>query len=321
MFLAGDLGGTKSNLAAFEVRDGKLRCLHRQKYPSREFAKFEDVLEAFRREFDAKFRAACFGVAGPVFENRVQTTNLPWLLDGGQLARWLGVERVTLLNDMDATFHGADVLPPDELYPLQPGSPAPHDHQALVAAGTGLGEAIRIWAGSRYVVVATEGGHADFAPRTEQEIELLRFMKKRYDPVSAELLVSGRGFRFIHEFLDASVRHASFDDPEADPAPEITRRALEGTCPACVSAVELWVELYGAEAGNLALKALARGGVYVAGGIAAKIFPKMKDGRFVQAFVRKEKFERMLAEVPVRLVLNQDAPLLGAAAVAAELSS
>ncbi len=320
MFLAGDLGGTKSNLAAFEVRAGKLRCLHRQKYPSQEFARFEDVLEAFCREVDGKFRAACFGVAGPVFENRVHTTNLPWLLDGGALARHLGVERVTLLNDMDATFHGTGVLEPEEIYPLQAGSPAPHANQALIAAGTGLGEAIRYWSGHQYIVVATEGGHADFAPRTEQEIELLRFMKKSHDPVSFELLVSGRGFRAIHEFLAPGARHPSFEDPHADPAPEITHQALEGTCRVCAQTVELWVELYGAEAGNLALKALARGGVYVAGGIAVKIFPKMKAGGFVEAFVRKEKFEKVLAEFPSRLVLNQDAPLLGAAAVAAGLS-
>jgi glucokinase len=320
MFLAGDLGGTKSNLGAFEVREGKLRCLHRQKYPSQEFARFEDVLEAFCREFKGKFRAACFGVAGPVFQNRVHATNLPWLLDGRELARHLGVERVTLLNDMDASFHGTAVLAPEEIYPLQAGSPARHTNQALIAAGTGLGEAIRFWTGRRYVVVATEGGHADFAPRTEQEIELLRFMKKVHDPVSVELLVSGRGFQAIHEFLDPSVRHPGFDDPHADPAPDITHQALEGTCTACVETVELWVELYGAEAGNLALKALARGGVYVAGGIAVKIFPKMKDGRFVEAFVRKEKFEKVLAEFPIWLVLNQDAPLLGAAAVAAGLS-
>ena len=200
-----------------------------------------------------------------------------------------------------------------------PARPRPAQPQALIAAGTGLGEAILHWNGSRYVVAPSEGGHCDFAPRTEKEIELLRHMKKANGPVSFEMVLSGRGFRDLARISEPGVRHPSFDQPDADPAPEITQRALDGSCPVCVETLDLWTAIYGAEAGNLALKALSRGGVFVAGGIAPKILPKMKDGTFLRAFREKEKFEEMLSRVPVQIVLNQEAPMLGAAAEAARV--
>ena len=166
-------------------------------------------------------------------------------------------------------------------------------------------------------MASTEGGHTDFAPRNEREIELLRYMKKRNEYVSVELILSGRGFLTLHEFLDASVRHDSFNGPEDDAAPEITRLALERKCPVCVETLDLWTDLYGAEAGNFALKTLARGGVWIAGGIAVKIRKKMEDGAFFKAFCEKEKFGALLAQIPVQMVLNEDAPLLGAMAQAA----
>jgi glucokinase len=166
-------------------------------------------------------------------------------------------------------------------------------------------------------VASTEGGHTDFAPRTEREIELLRYMKKRNEYVSVELILSGRGFRTVHEFLDASVQHASFNGSEDDAAPEITHLALEGKCPVCVETLDLWTVMYGAEAGNLALKTLALGGVWVAGGIAVKIRKKMEDGAFFRAFCEKEKFSALLAQFPIQMVLNEDAPLLGAMSQAA----
>jgi glucokinase len=183
----------------------------------------------------------------------------------------------------------------------------------LLAAGTGLGEAILFWDGGRYIVASTEGGHTDFAPRTEQEIEFLRYMKIREEFVSVELILSGRGFKSIHTFLDASVQHASFEEPDADAAaPEITQLALAGQCPVCVQTLDLWVSMYGSEAGNLALKTLARGGVWVAGGIAVKIRKKMEDGTFFKAFCEKEKFGALLAQIPIQMVLNEEAPLIGA---------
>lgn len=173
------------------------------------------------------------------------------------------------------------------------------------------------WNGSRYIVMPSEGGHADFAPRTEQEIELLRYLKTLHEFVSFELIVSGRGFLTLHEFLNKNIRHRSFDEPGADPAPEITRLGLEGSCPVCVETLDLFVTLYGAEAGNLALKALARGGLFVAGGIAPKILPKLQSGKFLTAFCEKEKFRQLLSQFPIHIVLNEEAPLLGAAAEAA----
>jgi len=325
MILAGDIGGTKCNLALFEARQGTLRSLAHRRFASKEYTQFGDIVSEFVREAgrqsaagaSERVTAAGFGVAGPVIDYRVRATNLPWVVDGASLARILGIERVVLLNDLEATAHSLAHLQPSEFCTLNAGRPAPQANQALIAAGTGLGEAILFWDGSRYVVAATEGGHADFAPRTDQEIELLRFLKKRDENVDFEMILSGRGFRTIHEFLSPTVRHASFDAPGADPAPEITRLGLEGSCTICVQTLDLWTALYGAEAGNLALKSLARGGVYVAGGIAVKILPKIKDGTFVRAFAQKSKFGTLLSQIPIYVVVNEEAPLLGAAAQAA----
>ena len=256
--------------------------------------------------------AAGFGVAGPVIDHRVKATNLPWIVDASAVSRQLGTRHVALLNDLEATAYSLALMAPSELSILNKGVPSPQSTQALLAAGTGLGESTLFWDGKRYLVASSEGGHTDFAPRTEQEIELLRYMKKGNEFVSVELILSGRGFRTIHTFLDASVQHPSFENPEADAAPEITRLALEGKCPVCVQTLDLWVSMYGSEAGNLALKVLARGGVWVAGGIAAKIRKKMEDGTFFRAFCAKEKFAELLAQIPIRMVLNEEAPLIGA---------
>jgi glucokinase len=201
----------------------------------------------------------------------------------------------------------------EEFCVLNPGKPEPGGTRALLAAGTGLGQSILVWDGARYRIVPSEGGHSDFAPHTDQQIELLRFMRRRYPQVSWELILSGRGFRTLHEFLAPDVKHASFEDPDADPAPEITQKGLAKTCPVCVETLDLWTSIYGAEAGNLALKVLALGGVYVAGGIAVKIIDKIKDGTFFRAFKDKWHFESLLANIPVSVVLNESAPLMGAA--------
>ena len=325
MILAGDVGGTKCNLALFEARPGALRRITQRRFESKTHPHFEEIVAEFLQQIRAnaseggagKITAAGFGVAGPVVEHKVRTTNLPWLVDGASLARILGIERVVLLNDLEATGHSVELLGSSELLTLNEGTPTPKANKVLIAAGTGLGEAILFWDGNRHIVAATEGGHTDFAPRTEKQIELLRHLMKRYTHVDFELVLSGRGFRTIHEFLDPTVRHPSFDNPEVDPAPEITQLALAGSCPICVQTLDLWTSVYGAEAGNLALKCLALGGVYVAGGIAVKILPKLKDGTFFRAFCDKSKFETLLNQIPIHVVLNQDAPLLGAAAQAA----
>ena len=320
MILAGDIGGTKCNLALYEIHGKSHRKIIDQRFESREFPTFDEMIAKFLLETRAETKGAGkhyiegagFGVAGPVIDHRVKATNLPWIVDRATLAKQLGTPHVVLLNDLEATAHSLALMAPSELSTLNQGTPSPQSTQALLAAGTGLGEAILFWDGKQYLVASSEGGHTDFAPRTEQEIELLRYMKKQYEFVSLELILSGRGFRTIHSFLDASVTHPSFEGPEADAAPEITRLALEGRCPVCVQTLDLWVSLYGAEAGNLALKVLARGGVWVAGGIAVKIRKKMEDGTFFRAFCEKEKFAALLAQFPIHMVLNEEAPLLGA---------
>ncbi len=319
MILAGDIGGTKSNLAVFAERDGRLAPVVQQRYTSHEYAGFAEMITEFLKQAElacGKKRIVCagFGVAGPVVENRVHATNLPWIVDGREMQKVFGFEHVVLLNDLEATGHSLAHLRDDELCVLNKGVPQPGGTRALLAAGTGHGQALLVWNGKGYRVAPSEGGHSDFAPHTEQQIELLRFMRKRTAHVTWELILSGRGFRTLHEFLDPSVRHDSFDEPGDAAAPEITRRGLDGSCPVCVSALDLWTAIYGAEAGNLALKVLALGGVYVAGGIAAKILEKIKDGTFMKNFCdREEKFEELMRNMPVTVVLNEDAPLLGAA--------
>ncbi len=320
MILAGDIGGTKCNLALYEVAGQSRRKIFKERYESHEFPAFDGIIAKFLLDARAAgnvrganaIEAAGFGVAGPVIDHRIKATNLPWIVDSSALAAQLGTRHVVLLNDLEATGYSLAHLAPSELSTLNRGVPSPQSTQAVLAAGTGLGEAILFWDGNQHVVASTEGGHTDFAPRTEQEIELLRYMKKHDEFVSIELILSGRGFRTIHTFLDASVIHPSFEEPEADAAPEITRLALAGECPVCVQTLDLWVNIYGAEAGNLALKVLARGGVWVAGGIAVKIRKKMEDGAFYRSFCEKEKFAALLTQIPIQMVLNEEAPLIGA---------
>jgi glucokinase len=318
VILAGDVGGTKCNLALFSEKNGKLEFVFRERFASKEFAQFDLIIREFTRRATAHLgnhsvRAAGFGVAGPVINNRIHATNLPWIVDADTLAQEVGVKSIVLVNDLGATGHSLEHLPPEDFCVLNSGVPVPGATRALLAAGTGLGEGILFWEGTRYKVVPSEGGHSDFSPRSDQQIELLKFMRHRYPQVSWELILSGRGFRTLHEFIAPSVKHPVFEDPDADPAPFITKSGLEQTCPVCVETIDLWTSIYGAEAGNLALKVLALGGVYVAGGIAVKILPKMKDGTFFNSFKDKWHFEKMLLDVPVSIVLNESAPLIGAA--------
>jgi glucokinase len=318
VILAGDVGGTKCNLALFSERNGRLTTVLTQRFASKEFASFDLIVKEFSRQAASylssdRVVSAGFGVAGPVIDNHVRATNLPWIVDARALEQELEVENIVLMNDLGATGHSIEHLPPEQFTVLNPGKPEPGGTRALLAAGTGLGQSILVWDGGRYRIVPSEGGHSDFAPHTDQQIELLRFMRRRYPQVSWELILSGRGFRTIHEFLAPQVKHASFEDPDADPAPEITQLGLAKSCPICVETLDLWTCIYGGEAGNLALKVLALGGVYVAGGIAVKIIEKIKDGKFFNAFRDKWKFESLLDNIPVSVVLNESAPLLGAA--------
>jgi glucokinase len=235
------------------------------------------------------------------------------VLDGSAIARKLHLNNVVLLNDLTATALSLERLSFSDFAILNQGVPAPNATKAVLAAGTGLGEATLHWDGRQYRVAPSEGGQADFTARTEVEIRLLTHLNKSLPQVSSEEIISGRGFRRIHEFLDPSVRHASFDLPDGDSAREITQRGLQQSCPVCVESLTLWIEAYGAEAGNMALRTVALGGVYVAGGIAPKILPKLRDGIFFRAFCGKSKFADVLSRVPLSVVVNEDAPVWGAA--------
>lgn len=316
MILAGDLGGTKANLGLFELRQGKPVRVAHKRYSTEDHAGLQEIAQDFIRENGVKVTASSFGIAGPVVNNRVQATNFPWIVDGAAMAKFLGLARVPLINDLEATGYGIGVLEPRDLETIYPGVPAPHATRVVIAAGTGLGESILYWDGKEHVPIATEAGHADFAPSTEQQADLWKFLKQRTKFVSSENVLSGGGFQRIHEFLNGAVRHPAFDDTTVDPAPEITQRGLSGECPVCAAALDLWVEIYGSEAGNLALRAVSRGGIYVAGGIAVKILPKLKDGRFAEAVRHKEKLGEYLAKIPIYVVLNEECPLMGAAFVA-----
>ncbi len=321
MILAGDIGGTKCNLALFAPREGRPEKLRQQRFESRDFSGLEAVVQQFMRKAPEKITAAAFGIAGPVTRNKVQATNLPWTVDGDALRAKLGAKSVVLLNDLEAAGWGLEHLDRDKLFVLQPGTPLENANKAILAPGTGLGEAILFWDGLRHIPAATEGGHVDFAPRTDTEIELLRFLKQRFDCVSFETVVSGGGFRLIHEFFDPSLQHPEFDHPDEDPAPAITRRSRESACAVCTMTVDLWVSICGSEAGNLALKSLACGGIYIAGGIVPKILNEVKEGGFVRAFREKSKFRSLLEQIPIYIVVDEDLPLLGAAVrAAAELA-
>jgi glucokinase len=321
MILAGDIGGTKSNLGLFLPEENALRAVFQRRLATRDYAGFEDLIEAFLRQATAAhgnltraaIDAAGFGVAGVVTGGRHYSENLPWVVDGSALGDRLKLKNVQLLNDLAATALSLERLPAGDLVTLNVGTPVPNGTRGVIAAGTGLGEALLFWNGTRYVVAGAEGGMADFAPRAEREIPLLAHLRRRMSHVSNEEIVSGRGFRRIHEFLDPDVRHESFESPEGNAAAEIAQRGLAKSCRVCEETLEFWVEIFGGVTGNFALQTMALGGVFIAGGIAAKILPKLQDGIFFKSFCGAGKLAQVMERVPISVVLNEDAPMLGAA--------
>jgi glucokinase len=323
VILAGDIGGTNTRLALLEAVDGRLRPRAEGTYRSAQHADLHAVLEHFRREHAAPITAAGFGVAGPVVNGRCEATNLPWVVDAAALARHLDLEGVSLINDLQAIAEGSELLGEEEFRVLQAGQPGVPGNRAIIAAGTGLGEAGLFWDGRRHQPFATEGGHVDFAPRTPMEAELLHHLRTRFGRVSYERVVSGRGLLNIYHFLRESGRGETPAEvlramEQGDPGAVITRSALEGRCGVCRQALDLFVSVYGAEAGNLALKMLAVGGVLVAGGIAPHILEKLADGDFIEAFRAKGRLTPLLEAIPVRVILNQRVGVLGAARTAVE---
>lgn len=328
MILAGDVGGTKVNLALYDFIDGNLKHARDKQFPAREYSGLEEIVREF--VVSEKVTAACFGVPGPVRDGRLRLTNLPWTLDSRELARNLKIDYVFLINDLQANGFGIGELGPDQIYTLSEGDALQIGNRALISAGTGLGEAFMIWDGRDYVPYPSEGGHSDFAPRNEDEIDLLRFLKQKYNGrISFERIVSGQGLTNVYEFL-REVR--GLEEPawlaermaNEDPNAVITELAMKAKSEICEKTLDMFVSAYGAEAGNLALKVLSVGGLYVGGGIAPRILEKLKDGTFMKAFVDKGRISQLLVNMPVRVILESKTALIGAAAYAearaAELS-
>ncbi|PIQ83669.1 MAG: glucokinase [Candidatus Omnitrophica bacterium CG11_big_fil_rev_8_21_14_0_20_63_9] len=318
MILAGDVGGTKTNLALCTSHDGRVTPISQRSFPSQQYPGLETILEEFLESHTRDLTGACFGIAGPVVDGRSHPTNLPWLVDVRVLQRTLGLDSVELINDLEATAYGVQTLPEEAFTVLNAGDPQPHGTLAIIAAGTGLGEAALIWNGHRYQAIASEGGHADFAPRNELEMELLRYLVKQFGHASYERLLSGPGKVSIYQFLKET---GHGEEPawltevlaHGDPSPVISEMALNGRSELCVKALKLFTSIYGAEAGNLALKYLARGGVYLGGGIAPKMLPLLQDGTFMQAFMDKGRLAVLLSRIPVRVILEERTALYGAA--------
>jgi len=322
-FLAGDIGGTKTRLAVIEVNGVQARIEREADYPSRDYATFEALLSSFLADAATPSHAA-FGVAGPVRGRVVQTTNLPWHIDADALQQQFGFAHCTLLNDLEATAYGLPALGADDLLTLQTGVPDASGNVAVIAAGTGLGEAGLFWDGQCHHPFATEGGHASFSPGDELEMSLLRYLQQQQQHVSWERVVSGMGLLSLHEFLCLYRRAVApqwlVDEMRrGDAAAAIASAALAGRDETCVETLHRFVRLYGAEAGNLALKTMSRGGLYLGGGIAPKILPLLQDGVFLDAFLNKGRMRPLLEAMPVRVILNDRAALFGAALRAAQL--
>jgi len=318
MILAGDIGGTHSRLAFFDVSNGAFRLVSASVFPSRDYRGLDEIVSQFLKASRLHPDAACFGVAGPVRNGRVEASNLPWIVESKRLASEFNLDRTVLINDLEASAWGIATLEAKDLVPLSPGKAKAGENQAVIAAGTGLGEAGMYWDGSDYRILACEGGHADFAPRSELEMELLRYLAARYGHVSYERVLSGPGLVNLFHFLRDTGRGTepsslSEEMRSGDPAAAISRAAIEGRCGLCEQALDLFVSVYGAEAGNLALKLMATGGVYIGGGIAPQILPKLSEPRFLESFRSKGRMQPLLEGIPVCVITNDTIALRGAA--------
>jgi glucokinase len=316
--LVGDIGGTNTRLAIIETVKGKFTITAEEIFPSREEPSLESAVRKFLPRISSPIALASFGVAGPVRSGRCEATNLPWVIDSRELARQFNLPRVGLINDWEAGAYGIDSLGDQDFEVLNPGSLEARGNRAIVSAGTGLGEVGLFWDGREYRPFATEGGHADFAPRNHLEMDLLNSLLKRHPRVSAERVLCGQGLFTIYQFLrdrggEEEPRWLVEEMRLKDPPAVVSENALSGKSPLCVQALDLFVSLYGAEAGNMALKVMATGGVYLGGGIAPKILAKLKDPVFMNAFTAKGRMRPLLQAIPVRVILNPKVALIGAA--------
>ena len=319
MLLAGDIGGTKTRLGLFDPVPVRPKPVTVRTFSTLDFRDLTAIVSAFSSNEAVKgttFEAACFGVAGPVMGESAELTNVPWRVDRRAIAKAFAIPHVSLLNDVQAMAYAVPLLQEPELHTLQRGE-ALGGNLALIAAGTGLGEALLHNVNDRFIPSPCEAGHADFAARTEREITVLRGLVQRFGRASVEQVVSGRGLVNLHRATHDGPCLA-IDHGEGPAAPAaISRAALERRCRGCMDALDIFVSAYGAEAGNLALRSVSTGGLFVGGGIAPKILPALVDGRFMQAFRDKAPFGNMLSRMPVKIILNEEAGLLGAAVFAA----
>jgi len=319
MLLAGDIGGTKVVLALFSDETGPHHCIKEARYLSADFDSLTDIIADFIGRFDVQPSAACFGVAGPVHGNRVQVTNLPWHIDGRAVSEELHGVPVYLLNDLEAIANGIPILEPEDVEILKLGEVEPEGPIAVLAPGTGLGEAFLFWDGRRYRAIASEGGHTDFAPATPLEVELLAFLQPRLGHVSYERVCSGIGIPNLYSFLCETGKYqqpawlAQEFARAKDPTPVIVQAALEGRAPICEATLDLFLAILGSEAGNLVLQVLATGGVYLAGGIPPRILPQLQGETFLRAFTRKGRFSDLLGRVQIAVIIDSQSALHGAA--------
>ncbi len=323
MILAGNIGGTKTNLALYTKNSGGiLHCDFKQAFVSADYPQFNDILSVFIQA-DMHIESACFGIAGPILNQRCQTTNLPWVIDAKELSLTLNTPKIKLLNDLETMALGMLNSSDDDLIELNPNAQTQDGNIAVIAAGTGLGEAILFWDGKQHHPIATEGGHSDFATQTEQQDQFLVYLRQHFkDHVSWERVLSGDGFSFLYDFLVASgfapacSSVPTFNEnnsPKVDRNAIISSLGIKNKDPACAETVRLFAELYAAEAGNLALKCLSTGGIFIGGGIGPKIRPALENENFIRSFIAKGRFKKLLSNMSVKLSLNPNAPLIGAA--------
>lgn len=322
MILAGDIGGTNSRLAGFEIDNGRLQVRVEQTFPSRGYASFDEIVSTFVSTHRVAVSQACFGIAGPVRHGRSEAINLAWVVDALQLAKQLGLPTVYLINDLEANAYGAGALAPEDFVLLNAGVPGAEGNAAVIAAGTGLGEAGLYWDGARHWPFASEGGHASFAPGDALQVALLQYLQPQFTHVSWERVLSGPGLLNVYRFLRDTQRGSepawlAEEMRQGDPTAAVSCAGLAGTCELCVQALELFVELYGAEAGNLALKVMATGGVFIGGGIAPRLITKLQEPTFMRAFCNKGRLQSVLEAIPVRVIMNDKTALYGAARCAA----
>ena len=323
MVLAGDIGGTNTRLAFFQVENHRLRLVSEAVFPSRKYQNLQQIIGEFSSSQNYRAEAACFGIAGPVNNGVVQTPNLPWTVVASTIANEIGLTYVQLLNDLEANAHGIELLSASDTICIQAGSAEATGNRAVISAGTGLGEAGLFWDGQKHLVFASEGGHGDFAPRNDLELELLRYLERQFEHVSYERVLSGPGLVNVYSFLRDTGRA---EEPDwlrlemqtSNPAAVISSAALAGNNPLCQKALDLFVSIYGAEAGNLGLRFMARGGVFLGGGIAPKIAPKLVSALFMESFTAKGRMSSLLQAMPVYIITNEKTALLGAALVAAQ---